>query len=727
MGALQPPYRATLAALVAGSLISCHPRHAPRHWNTSQQEFHFRGPAAIAVVNPTEVSRQADRAWLLVFLEHFDRAADSLERAGYAVAVTLRDTIVVIFPDTIDLPNGTNVGARDTFVVTDGSNVLRLTPPPSPITYYFVAPRRRPLRKTGGETAARLQRIWGLWVARAWDTLPQPALASVPPGASGALAPPDSTPVPLAPCGRGMDSVGSNERLGASGRRGSPEPVLPPGTSAQSNIQPVARAVVLETRPDTDYSGYNAWADRVGVFTSGPYRGYDLVHAAYETTRPCKGRGCPVAQVRFAMRGQDVVYLPKLSSDPAFDPRVFFRGLACHVTTDTVYSDPRLTYPETLTGPEPGQTIEFVEEAWGAFDARTMRKVFRDRALGDVYATHGPYFLVFRPDGSSLAYRYTPPIVHQELRWNGQARTWHVEIGGSAIGWGEIDTTGSYYARVIEPCTDEGDVITDIDPAKELVQIGVVEDRGPVYGYRDPRAAFLRGLYAGALAALAGRVPRRSVSYEAFLATKPVFFWRDPFGRLERFINSRYVAPCEAEPIIYLYPERRQVVDVELNRNGHIVASEPRYERGWQVEADPSGRLVNLADRKRYPHLFWEGWSSLLDTPEQGYVIAAARVGEFFRWALPELGLSSGETNDFVQAWVPRLSGAPYYFITFIPPPEIERLAPLRVTPRPETVIRVLMDYRPLERPVAVHAPELARPPERKGFTVVEWGGLTRR
>jgi hypothetical protein len=94
---------------------------------------------------------------------------------------------------------------------------------------------------------------------------------------------------------------------------------------------------------------------------------------------------------------------------------------------------------------------------------------------------------------------------------------------------------------------------------------------------------------------------------------------------------------------------------------------------------------------------------------------------------LPQLGLNPQEVEDFTKAWEPRFRDAPYYFITFIPPADIERLAPLHVVPQPETVIRVLMDYRPLQRRVVAQAPELPRPPQRKGFTVVEWGGLTRQ
>ena len=47
---------------------------------------------------------------------------------------------------------------------------------------------------------------------------------------------------------------------------------------------------------------------------------------------------------------------------------------------------------------------------------------------------------------------------------------------------------------------------------------------------------------------------------------------------------------------------------------------------------------------------------------------------------------------------------------------------PLEISPQPDSVIRVLMLYKPLDSPIAVREQTLTTP-ERTGFTVVEWGG----
>ena len=46
----------------------------------------------------------------------------------------------------------------------------------------------------------------------------------------------------------------------------------------------------------------------------------------------------------------------------------------------------------------------------------------------------------------------------------------------------------------------------------------------------------------------------------------------------------------------------------------------------------------------------------------------------------------------------------------------------LLITPTPDTIIRVLMKYRPIDKKIEIKEQKIITP-ERKGFTVVEWGG----
>ncbi len=47
---------------------------------------------------------------------------------------------------------------------------------------------------------------------------------------------------------------------------------------------------------------------------------------------------------------------------------------------------------------------------------------------------------------------------------------------------------------------------------------------------------------------------------------------------------------------------------------------------------------------------------------------------------------------------------------------------PLEITPKPDTIMRVLMEYKPLNEKISIKKQKLSTP-KRRGFTVVEWGG----
>lgn len=115
----------------------------------------------------------------------------------------------------------------------------------------------------------------------------------------------------------------------------------------------------------------------------------------------------------------------------------------------------------------------------------------------------------------------------------------------------------------------------------------------------------------------------------------------------------------------------------------------------------------------------------MVETPKQGFVVAKNDIASVLNTKLSLFGLNDKERSDFLEFWVPKLSEAPYYFITFISRSEIDRVSPMTISPTPKSVIRLLMDYKPLTQPVSVE-PLIITPTERSGFTVVEWGGIVR-
>ena len=53
---------------------------------------------------------------------------------------------------------------------------------------------------------------------------------------------------------------------------------------------------------------------------------------------------------------------------------------------------------------------------------------------------------------------------------------------------------------------------------------------------------------------------------------------------------------------------------------------------------------------------------------------------------------------------------------------EINSNMSLNITPAPDSIIRVVMLFKGLDEPIDVEE-QILETPERKGFTVVEWGG----
>ncbi len=177
-----------------------------------------------------------------------------------------------------------------------------------------------------------------------------------------------------------------------------------------------------------------------------------------------------------------------------------------------------------------------------------------------------------------------------------------------------------------------------------------------------------------------------------------------------------------AKPIIYLYPEEETEVTVNLDFEGHLTHTYPKYHNGWKVTASPDGTLMD-ENGKEYYALYWEGQEATPLTIPNGTVIKGSETIAFLEEELPKMGLNTRETNEFIIFWMPYLEDNPYNLIHFASDTYTD-LAALNISPTPETLIRVMMVFQPLESKVDVQAQNLSELyKERKGFTVVEWGG----
>lgn len=180
-----------------------------------------------------------------------------------------------------------------------------------------------------------------------------------------------------------------------------------------------------------------------------------------------------------------------------------------------------------------------------------------------------------------------------------------------------------------------------------------------------------------------------------------------------------------AKPVIYLYPKVKTEIDLQLNFKGKLLTTFPKYDKNWDVIAEPNGQILDKKTNRYYSSLFWDG---TIDFPsahykyEDGFIVPKEKLTEFFIEKLEYIGLNNQETNDFIQYWLPILERNKYNFIHFLVNEECDEIATLKVSPKPETTIRIYMEFYGLENFTRINEQQLPKT-ERKGFTLIEWGG----
>ena len=176
----------------------------------------------------------------------------------------------------------------------------------------------------------------------------------------------------------------------------------------------------------------------------------------------------------------------------------------------------------------------------------------------------------------------------------------------------------------------------------------------------------------------------------------------------------------DAKPVIYLYPEEKTKVQVKLDYSGKLTCTYPKYENGWEVIAQEDGTLLD-ANSQAYNYLYWEGINAIEYDFSTGFCVKGEDTATFLEKSLEALGLSRKEANEFIVYWLPQLECNPYNLISFQSENYTDS-AKLEITPKPNTMIRVFMAWMPLEEAVQIES-QILTSTERKGFTVVEWGG----
>jgi hypothetical protein len=218
-----------------------------------------------------------------------------------------------------------------------------------------------------------------------------------------------------------------------------------------------------------------------------------------------------------------------------------------------------------------------------------------------------------------------------------------------------------------------------------------------------------------------------ALTYERYVNSFPLLVYKDNFGTYQLMVRMDYPGHPEGcgKPVIYLYPTQKTDVKVSFSSSMSLTKTEPRYISGWNVTAYPDGTLINKSDGKIYPYLFWEG-ATANSFPKLNYgtVVKKGDVKNYLIKTLDNYGLTSKERNDFINYWLPYLSDKPYYLIRFYTTKNLEKTIPEYIFPKPDSILRLLMEYQGLDKPIHISPPPQPIPFQRKGFTVVEWGGI---
>lgn len=189
------------------------------------------------------------------------------------------------------------------------------------------------------------------------------------------------------------------------------------------------------------------------------------------------------------------------------------------------------------------------------------------------------------------------------------------------------------------------------------------------------------------------------------------------------------VTTFSLKPVIYLYSIARIKVSMDLDYVGDLTFTYPQYNESWRVNVDANGIHSEHYD-KSYPYLFWEGEMDDLNYEKEngkllGELVVTDTVVDYLERQLSAIGLNRTEQTDFITFWAPRMMDKKYVFIQFLLDDLYSsRIASLTLSKDPDSQKRVYLLFSTYDEPPTVQSiPQKFEPFERKGFTLIEWGG----
>lgn len=175
------------------------------------------------------------------------------------------------------------------------------------------------------------------------------------------------------------------------------------------------------------------------------------------------------------------------------------------------------------------------------------------------------------------------------------------------------------------------------------------------------------------------------------------------------------------KPNIYLYPETETEITVTFEKPEYLTSSIPDYTGAWTVTAAPDGTLTD-AGGNSYGYLFYEALvKKKAFQTEEGFLVPADKRNETFRRILTSYGFNEQETADFIEYWSNYLKDGADYVMYPMLTDGVDAAMPVSFSVKPDSIYRIWFGFAFYDGG-EVKMPEIT-PIERKGFTVIEWGG----
>lgn len=299
------------------------------------------------------------------------------------------------------------------------------------------------------------------------------------------------------------------------------------------------------------------------------------------------------------------------------------------------------------------------------------------------------------------------------------------------ITWTNGTKNTDTYASAVGGCGFTGSIEVAKNVSEASLEIsGKTSDGQTVYILKDTNDPLFTKHYAEYKEAVKYfsdglAADEKNMTAAQFKQKNGIFIVKDNSGRWIVMAKQKYFPQggC-AKPVVYLYPSSTTFVNVSVGAD--ITKSDPIYPTGgWKaVLAQASGKLTYKG--QAYDSLFWEGYGKgAYPAITSGSFVSRTSVEQKIKTDLAAQGLNQQEINDFWSFWSSKVPNKNYVRITWLSKQQLHALAPLYVSPKPDTTIRVFLDMEGVDSPYPL-ATQTFVTPKRTGFTVVEWGGLAR-